>query len=283
MLKIVVLLKQTFDTEEKIIVTAAGVDESDAKFVINPYDEYALEEALRQRERLGGEVIAVTCGPERSQDALRTALAIGADEAIRLDSSALPDDGSAVAAALAAIIKPLSPDLLLAGLFAVDSGAGSVALQIAERMGLPHASSAVKLTILTAAELSALPKEGVLLEAGASSAERFALVERDIEGDTETVSLPLPALVTAQQGLNEPRYPSLPGIMKAKRKPLRTVTLQELVNSGSLAAESVAPRTSRSQLLPPPPRAAGKRLPGAPAEQAAALVSLLREEAKLPL
>lgn len=283
MLKIVVLLKQTFDTEEKIIVTAAGVDESDAKFVINPYDEYALEEALRQRERLGGEVIAVTCGPERSQDALRTALAIGADEAIRLDNGSLPDDGSAVAAALAAIIKPLSPDLLLAGLFAVDSGAGSVALQIAERLGLPHASSAVKLTILTAAELSALPKEGVLLEAGASSAERFALVERDIEGDTETVSLPLPALVTAQQGLNEPRYPSLPGIMKAKRKPLRTVTLQELVNSGSLAADSVAPRTSRSQLLPPPPRAAGKRLPGAPAEQAAALVSLLREEAKLPL
>lgn len=283
MLKIVVLLKQTFDTEEKIIVTAAGVDESDAKFVINPYDEYALEEALRQRERLGGEVIAVTCGPERSQDALRTALAIGADEAIRLDNGSLPDDGSAVAAALAAIIKPLSPDLLLAGLFAVDSGAGTVALQIAERLGLPHASSAVKLTILTAAELSALPKEGVLLEAGASSTERFALVERDSEGDTETVSLPLPALVTAQQGLNEPRYPSLPGIMKAKRKPLRTVTLQELVNSGSLAADSVAPRTSRSQLLPPPPRAAGKRLPGAPAEQAAALVSLLREEAKLPL
>ncbi|WP_419876362.1 electron transfer flavoprotein subunit beta/FixA family protein [Candidatus Pristimantibacillus sp. PTI5] len=282
-MKIVVLLKQTFDTEEKIIVTAAGVDENDAKFVINPYDEYALEEALRQRERLGGEVIAVTCGPERSQDALRTALAIGADEAIRLDSGSLPDDGSAVAAALAAIIKPLSPDLLLAGLFAVDSGAGSVALQIAERLGLPHASSAVKLTILTAAELSALPKEGVLLEAGASSAGRFVLVERDIEGDTETVSLPLPALVTAQQGLNEPRYPSLPGIMKAKRKPLRTVTLQELVNSGSLASESVAPRTSRSLLLPPPPRAAGKRLPGAPAEQAAALVSLLREEAKLPL
>lgn len=283
MLKIVVLLKQTFDTEEKIIVTAAGVDEKDAKFVINPYDEYALEEALRQRERLGGEVIAVTCGPERSQDALRTALAIGADEAIRLDSGSLPDDGSAVAAALAAIIKPLSPDLLLAGLFAVDSGAGSVALQIAERLGLPHASSAVKLTILTADELSSLPKEGLLLEASASSAMRYALVERDIEGDTETVSLPLPALVTAQQGLNEPRYPSLPGIMKAKRKPLRTVTLQELVSSGALSAESVSPRTSRSQLLPPPPRAAGKRLPGAPAEQAASLVSLLREEAKLPL
>ncbi|MGO4547698.1 electron transfer flavoprotein subunit beta [Paenibacillus sp. 2TAB23] len=282
-MKIVVLLKQTFDTEEKIIVNAGRVDESEAKFVINPYDEYALEEALRQRERLGGEVIAVTCGPERSQDALRTALAIGADEAIRLDSSTLPEDGSAVAAALAAVIAPLAPDLLLAGLFAVDSGAGSVALQIAERLGLPHASSAIKLTLLFADEINVLPADSVLQAAGPSSAQRFALVERDIEGDTETVVIPLPALITAQQGLNEPRYPSLPGIMKAKRKPLRTVTAAELLSSGALDPAGIEPRTARTELLPPPPRAAGKRLPGEPISQAAALVSLLREEAKLPL
>ncbi|WP_274382310.1 electron transfer flavoprotein subunit beta/FixA family protein [Paenibacillus paridis] len=326
MLKIVVLLKQTFDTEEKITVTPAGVDERDAKFVINPYDEYALEEALRQRELHGGEVIAVTCGPERAQDALRTALAIGADEAIRLDSGGVPDDSSSVAAALAAVIQPLAPDLVLAGLFAVDSGSGSVALQVAERLQLPHASSAVKVTILRAEELgdwagggtsrtsgaaaspgdearksssaaaatsgdraskssSAVPNAqnngGINSAAVTLSAERYALVERDVEGDTETVSIPLPALITAQQGLNEPRYPSLPGIMKAKRKPLRTVTLEELITSAALSTESVSPRTSRSELLSPPPRAAGKRLPGAPAEQATALVSLLREEAKL--
>ncbi|WP_277755888.1 electron transfer flavoprotein subunit beta/FixA family protein [Paenibacillus luteus] len=350
MLKIVVLLKQTFDTEEKITVTPAGIDERDTKFVINPYDEYALEEALRQRELHGGEVISVSCGPERTQDALRTALAIGADEAIRLDSANVPDDGSSVAAALAAVIQPLAPDLLLAGLFAVDSGSGSVALQVAERLQLPHASSAVKVTILRAEELEGLDGEGAAGggtsrtsgaaalgdgtsksssvadgdasitsavpassgdgtskspsaadgEAGITSAspnaqnnggtnnaaatlsaERYALVERDVEGDTETVSIPLPALITAQQGLNEPRYPSLPGIMKAKRKPLRTVTLEELISSGALSPESVSPRTSRSELLSPPPRAAGKRLPGAPAEQATALVSLLREEAKL--
>ncbi len=282
MLKIVVLLKQTFDTEEKIIVTPAGVDERDAKFVINPYDEYALEEAIRQRERLGGEVIAITCGSERSQEALRTALAIGADEAIRLDNEALPDDSSAVAAALAAVIGPISPDLLLAGLFAVDSGAGSVALQIAELLRLPHAASAVKVTILSAEELGSLPaNEEMLSSTAAGNAERYALVERDVEGDTETVSIPLPALITAQQGLNEPRYPSLPGIMKAKRKPLRTIMVAELIASGVLALESVSPRTARTQLLPPPPRAAGKRIPGEPAEQAAALVSLLREEAKL--
>ncbi|WP_339206526.1 electron transfer flavoprotein subunit beta/FixA family protein [Paenibacillus sp. FSL K6-3182] len=281
MLKIVVLLKQTFDTEEKIIVTPAGVDERDAKFVINPYDEYALEEAIRQREQLGGEVIVITCGAERSQEVLRTALAIGADEAIRLDSADLSDDSSAVAAALAAVIRPLAPDLLLAGLFAVDSGAGSVALQIAELLHLPHAASAVKVTILTAGELGSLPADGLLSSPTAGGAERYALVERDVEGDTETVSIPLPALITAQQGLNEPRYPSLPGIMKAKRKPLRTITAAELIASGELSLESVSPRTARTQLLPPPPRAAGKRLPGDPAEQAAALVSLLREEAKL--
>lgn len=264
--KVVVLLKQTFDTEEKIIVTPQGVDEREAKFVINPYDEYALEEAIQLKEKLGGEVIAVTCGGERSQEALRTALAVGADEAIRLDNEGLSDDSYEVAEALAAVISPLSPDLLLAGLFAVDSGSGSVALQTAERLGLPHASAAVKLTLGTAAELGL---------AHPVQAAQYALIERDAEGDTETVAIPLPALITAQQGLNEPRYPSLPGIMKAKRKPLRTVTLSELgIGAGSA-------RTQRSSLSPPPPRAVGKRIAGSPEEQAAGLAELLRTEAKV--
>uniref|UniRef100_UPI0037C58B0C electron transfer flavoprotein subunit beta/FixA family protein n=1 Tax=Paenibacillus vietnamensis TaxID=2590547 RepID=UPI0037C58B0C len=297
-MKIVVLLKQTFDTEEKIVLSPSGVNEQGAKFIINPYDEYALEEALRQREKHGGQVIAVACGPERSQEALRTALAIGADEAIRVDGSSLPDDGFTVAGALAKVVEPLQPDLLLAGLFAVDSGAGSVALQVAQRLGLPHASAAVKATVLTKAEAAALPAAGGSKGQGAGGesvsasgnggvsvlpqAERYALVERDIEGDTETVLIPLPALITAQQGLNEPRYPSLPGIMKAKKKPLRTVDASELW--GGAAAASVAdaaPRTQRTQLFPPPPRAAGKLVPGEPSEQAAALVHLLRSEAKL--
>lgn len=283
MLKIVVLLKQTFDTEEKIVLSPSGVNEQGAKFIINPYDEYALEEALRQRERHGGQVVAVACGPERSQEALRTALAIGADEAIRVDGSSLPDDGFTVAAALAAVVEPLQPDLLLAGLFAVDSGAGSVALQVAQRLGLPHASAAVKATVLTAAEAAALPAagDGASGAAGAG-AKRYALVERDIEGDTETVLIPLPAFITAQQGLNEPRYPSLPGIMKAKKKPLRTVEAAELWGGAEAASVAdAAPRTRRTQLLPPPPRAAGKLVPGEPSEQAAALVQLLRSEAKL--
>jgi electron transfer flavoprotein beta subunit len=272
MLKIVVLLKQTFDTEEKIIVTDGGIDDSAAKFIINPYDEYALEEAIRLRDQHGGQVIAVTCGPERTQDALRTALAVGTDEAIRLsDDGSLGDDGYAAASALAALVQPLEPDLVLAGLFAVDSGAGSVALQVAERLSLPHASAAVKVSIIAAAERAGL--RAALNEVDCE-AERYALVERDVEGDTETITIPLPALITAQQGLNEPRYPSLPGIMKAKRKPLRTVALSEL-------AISIEARTVRSGLSAPPPRAAGKTLAGTPAEQAAALTELLRTEAKL--
>lgn len=269
MMKIVVLLKQTFDTEEKIIVTPGGIDEREAKFVINPYDEYALEEAIRLKEKSGGEVIAVTCGSERAQEALRTALAVGADEAIRLDAGELPDDSYVVALALAEVIRPLAPDLLLAGLFAVDTGSGSVALQVAERLGLPHASAAVRLGIGSASEL------GIDHPA---AARRYALVERDAEGDTETVAIPLPALITAQQGLNEPRYPSLPGIMKAKKKPLRTVMLGELSLSAGVAGEA---RTRQVSLFPPPPRAAGKRIAGSPGEQAAELVKLLRSEAKV--
>lgn len=272
---IVVLLKQTFDTEEKITVTPQGVEERDAKLVINPYDEYALEEALRLKERGGGNVIVVTCGPERAQEALRTALAVGADEAIRVDIGELGSDSHALAAALAAVVQPLAPDLLLAGLFAVDTGSGSVALQVAERLGLPHASAAVKLTVGSAAELGVDAAAG----GGGAGAALYALVERDVEGDTETVVVPLPALITAQQGLNEPRYPSLPGIMKAKRKPLRVVALDEIGLGGSGAGELI--RTRQTAISPPPPRAAGKRIGGAAAEQAAELIKLLQSEAKV--
>ncbi|MFD0960091.1 electron transfer flavoprotein subunit beta/FixA family protein [Paenibacillus chungangensis] len=267
-MKMIVLLKQTFDTEEKIKIIDGAVDERDAKYVINPYDEYALEEAIRLKEKHGGEVIAVGCGPDRAKEALRTALAIGADEAILLNDESISDDGSQLAAALAAVVAPLSPELVLAGLFAVDTGSGSVALQVAQRLGLPHASAALKLTVGTEEELSAAHAEG---------ASHYALVERDVEGDTETVCIPLPALITAQQGLNEPRYPSLPGIMKAKRKPLKSVALADL----AISAQQEEARTVRTELTPPPQRAAGKRLSGTPEEQARELVRLLQTEAKL--
>ncbi|PWV98005.1 electron transfer flavoprotein beta subunit [Paenibacillus cellulosilyticus] len=252
-MNIVVLVKQTFDTEEKIVVQGGTVSQDGVKLIVNPYDEYALEEALRLREKHGGTVTALTCGNEQSAEALRTALAMGADEAIRLEVEP-GDDSASLAAAIAAVVRPLKPDLLLAGLFAVDTGSGSVALQVAERLGIPHASAVVKLAV----------NGGTLV------------ADRDVEGDIATVEVPLPALVTAQQGLNEPRYPSLPGIMKAKRKPLRVVSRSEL------AADAAAPASLRLSVDAVPPRAAGKRLGGGtPSELAAELAKLLHEEAKV--
>ncbi|QYR21254.1 electron transfer flavoprotein subunit beta/FixA family protein [Paenibacillus sp. sptzw28] len=304
-MNLVVLLKQTFDTEEKIELVNGAVAEDSVKFIINPYDEYALEEVLRLREIHGGTVTAVSCGPERAAEALRTALAMGADDAVLLDAAGLPDDGHAVASALAAVVQQLQPDLVLAGLFAIDSGAGSVALQIAERLGLPSASAAVKVELCSAnsvggargtASAAGRPAGGDGAESVAggagstaggtaasaaswvsSMADHLVRVERDTEWGLETVEVPLPALITAQQGLNEPRYPSLPGIMKAKRKPLRRIAIAEL----GLAAVDLEPRTERLALTAPPARSAGRKLSGTPAEQAAALADLLQHEAKI--
>lgn len=276
-MQLVVLIKQTFDTEEKIELANGAVAEDGVKFIMNPYDEYALEEALRLREAHGGSVTVVSCGSGRATETLRTALAMGADEAVLIAQDGLPDDGNAVAAALAAAVRELKPDLVLAGLFAVDRGAGSVALQVAERLGLPSASAALKLSV---EDGGAPAGGGQPARSGASwdgGGGKFAVVERDTEWGVETVAVPLPALVTAQQGLNEPRYPSLPGIMKAKRKPLRQLGVAEL----GLEAADLTPRTERAALLPPPVRAAGRKLSGTPAEQADRLAALLQREAKL--
>ncbi len=294
---IVVLLKQTFDTEEKMEWDELGkIDSRDAKLVINPYDEYALEEAVRQKEKHGGTIIALTCGNERTEEALRAALAIGADEAIRLEAGEeLLSDSYALAAVLASALAQLKPDLVLAGLFSVDSGSGSVALQAAEHLGIPHVSAAVQLDIYYAEDMLAPHLAG---------AKRYAAVKQDIEGDNQLVTVPLPALITAQQGLNEPRYPSLPNIMKAKRKPLISVPLhhyglldsaiqkelsiqgeaaanvtQSELESGQLLQNMI--RTKQATVLPKPERAAGIQLQGDASEQAAALLAILQEKGVL--
>lgn len=268
-MNICVLLKQTFDTEEKIVLRSGVITEDGVKYVINPYDEYAVEEAIRLKEQHGGSVTVVSVGPERAAEALRTALAMGADEAALLDGDRIGGDEAAVAKALAAFVRGADGgagggsgggegyDLLLAGNFSIDNGSGQVAVRLAELLGLPHVSSITKLTV------------------AASGDKAEAL--RDAEGDTETVEVRLPALFTAQQGLNEPRYPSLPGIMKAKKKPFRRVGTDEL----GLTEAELAPRTARVRLSLPPARKAGQLLKGTPAEQAARLVELLRTEAKV--
>lgn len=254
-MKIVVLLKQTFDTEEKIAVNNGTIAEDGVKFVINPYDEYAVEEAVKLRDEHGGSVTLVSVGPDRTAEALRTALAMGADDAVLISDERIPDDEYAVSKVLHAYLSKENADIIIGGNFSVDRGAGQVAIRVAGLLGIPHAGSITKLTV------------------NGGKAE----VHRDAEGDLEVLELPLPALFTAQQGLNEPRYPSLPGIMKAKKKPFQNLTLDDL----GLSADDVSPATKQSELFLPPERSAGRMLKGEPAEVARELVSLLRTESKV--
>ncbi|MEC0210917.1 electron transfer flavoprotein subunit beta/FixA family protein [Paenibacillus ehimensis] len=253
-MNIYVLMKQTFDTEEKIVIQGGEVSEDGAKFVINPYDEYAVEEAIRLKEEHGGSIVVVSIGPERCAEALRTALAMGADEAVLISDDRISGDEYAVSKVLAAYLGKQAYDLVLGGNFSVDNGAGQVAIRVAHLLSIPHVSSVVKLEL---------------------SGDR-ATAQRDAEGDTETVEVALPALFTAQQGLNEPRYPSLPGIMKAKKKPFQQLTLDDL----GLSEADIAPKTARDSLTLPPERKAGQVLQGDPQQQVAQLVHLLRTEAK---
>ncbi|WP_159881745.1 electron transfer flavoprotein subunit beta/FixA family protein [Paenibacillus puerhi] len=253
-MNIIVLAKQTLDTEERILIKDGKVAEDGAKFILNPYDEYAVEEAIRQKEKNGGRITVLSVGPERSAEALRTALAMGADEAALISDEGLTDEYG-VSLALAAYVRQHGCDLLLGGSFSVDNGAGQVAVRVAGLLGIPHTSSITRLEI----------------DGGR------AVVLRDAEGDSETVEVVLPALFTAQQGLNDPRYPSLPGIMKAKKKPFRCLQLADL----GLSEADVAPRTERTSLSLPPDRPAGRRLSGEPKQQAAQLVRLLQTEGKL--
>ncbi|MCY9527912.1 electron transfer flavoprotein beta subunit [Paenibacillus sp. cl6col] len=251
-MNIIVLVKQTFDTEEKIITEGGKIAEDGVKFVLNPYDEYAVEQAIRIRDDQGGKVIVVSAGPERTSETLRTALAMGADEAVLLNDERIGSDEHAVAHALHAFVGTESYDLILGGNFSVDNGSGQVAVRLAKLLGIPHVSSITKLEI----------------------ADGRAVCSRDAEGDTEVVEVPLPALFTAQQGLNEPRYPSLQGIMKAKKKPFRELTLDDF-------GVSVEARTAQAELFLPPQRQAGKLLAGEPAAQVQELFRLLRTEAKV--
>jgi electron transfer flavoprotein beta subunit len=255
-MNIFVIMKRTFDTEEKITISGGKVNEDGATFIINPYDEYAIEEALKVKEEHGGEVTLVTFGEEDAEKELRTGLAMGADKAVLINSEDMEDaDQYTTAAVLAAYLKDQQIDIILVGNVTVDGGTGQVGPRLAEELNIPAVTVITKLTV-----------DG-----------NIATIERDVEGDLETVEVSLPVLVTCQQGLNEPRYPSLPGIMKAKKKPLEELELDDL----DIDEDEVAAKIKSTDIFLPPAKAAGKVLSGDPKQQVSELLSLLRTEAKV--
>ncbi|RXY98231.1 electron transfer flavoprotein subunit beta/FixA family protein [Fictibacillus sp. S7] len=251
-----VILKRTFDTEEKISISNGEISHDSAEYIINPYDEYAIEEAITLRDAHGGEVTVVTVGTEESEKELRTALAMGADKAVLIDTEELDStDQYTTSAVLAEFFKDKEYDLILGGNVAIDNGSGQVGPRLAELLGIPQVTTITKIEI--------------------NGTDVF--IERDVEGDVEKIETSLPLLVTAQQGLNEPRYPSLPGIMKAKKKPLETLEIDDL----DIDEEDVEAKTKTVEVFMPPKKEAGKILSGELNDQVKELVSLLRSEAKV--
>ena len=254
-----VCLKQVPDTETQIKVNpeGTGIVTDGIKYIVNPYDEFSVEEALRLKEKFkAGEVVILSIGPARATEAVRTALAMGADRGIHINDETLNQgDPLTVAQALAAAAAGVQYDVIFCGHRAIDDDFGEAGAMLAELLQLPQ------VTLVTKVEVSEDKKK--------------AIVERDIEGGKEVVEVPLPCVLTSQKGLNEPRYASLPGIMKAKKKPIDAKTAADL----GVAAEA---RLQSVQYTMPPQRTAGKKFEGMePAEAAKVVVQSLRNEAKV--
>ncbi|ALC84797.1 MULTISPECIES: electron transfer flavoprotein subunit beta/FixA family protein [Bacillaceae] len=256
-MNIYVLVKRTFDTEEKIVVNGGKIQEDGAEFIINPYDEYAIEEAIQVRDAHGGEVTVLTMGGEDAEKQLRTALAMGADKAVLINTEDDVEELDQFTSAyiISEYLKDKNPDLILAGNVAIDGGSGQVGPRVAELLGINYVTTITNLEI-----------DGTTVT-----------IKRDVEGDTEVLETSLPLLVTAQQGLNEPRYPSLPGIMKAKKKPLEELELDDL----DIDEDDVEAKTETIEIYLPPKKEAGKILEGDLADQVKELVHLLHSEAKV--
>src|SRR5881396_662597 len=259
-MKTLVLVKQVPNTDSPFRINSAGtwVDESNLTYGLNNYDRYALEETLRLKDAgKATELVALTVGPERASSALRTCLATGADRAVHIKDDALAAaDPLSVARVIVAAIKDEGFSLILCGLQADDDNYMQIGPFVARLLDRPCATAAMSLEL----------REGTMR------------VERELENNRlQIVDLTLPAVVTVQTGINEPRYASLKGIMAAKKKEIRTLTLADLkVDAGAIAASSARFRTVR---LAPPPKAKGAEILSGPADQVAKeLVKRIREK-----
>lgn len=258
---IVVLLKRVPDTESKITLRDNAVVTDGLNFVLDPYGEYGLEKALQLVEQHGGKVTAVLMGPEDAKETIRKALAVGADDAIHIVDPAFEGgDASTTARVLAAALKKIPFDMVWAGKQAVDDDNSQVPVRVAELLDLPHVNSIIEFDI--------------------AADGKSARSVREVDGERDVMVTSLPAILTAQQGLGEIRYPSLKGIMGAKKKPITDWNAAAL----GIDPASVGAAGSRVEILrlePPPARPPGKIIPGDAETAAKELARLLREEAKV--
>jgi len=249
-MKILVPVKRVVDYNVKVRVKSdqTGVDIANVKMSMNPFDEIAIEEAVRLKEKgIATEIVAVSCGVAACQETLRTALALGADRAILVDTAAVDVQPLAVAQILKVLVDREQPQLIILGKQAIDDDANQTGQMLAALAGLPQATFASKVEV----------------------ADGQVSVTREVDGGLETLSLTMPAVVTTDLRLNEPRYVTLPNIMKAKKKPLETVTPADL-------GVDPTPRLKTLKVVEPKTRGAGIRVP-----DVATLVEKLRNEAKV--
>ncbi|MCJ2512642.1 MAG: electron transfer flavoprotein subunit beta/FixA family protein [Thermoplasmata archaeon] len=262
-MNILVCMKQVPDTAIAIRLDAEqkSIDRSEITYVVNPFDEYAIEAGLQLKEKYGGEVTLVTMGPDRADEALRTGLAMGADKGVHISDPALEGSDTLVTAkVLAAAIKGLPYDIVLCGKVATDDNTGQVGPALAELLGIPHISGATTLEV--------------------DDDAKKATATREVEGGFMRMEVPIPAVITAEKDLNAPRYPSLPGIMKAKTKPVDKKDVASLgmdPSSVGLAGSKIQPMG----MSLPPVREAGRIIEGEAEEAAKELARLLRAEVKI--
>ncbi|HUP47412.1 MAG TPA: electron transfer flavoprotein subunit beta/FixA family protein [Thermoanaerobaculia bacterium] len=244
------------DTEARIKIAGKGVDEAGLKFIVSPYDEYALEEAIRLKESKGGDVTVITFGPDRAAQALRECLARGATKAVHVKGDPAAADALGIARVLAAVIKSLPHELVLFGKQGVGTDNGLVGPMVAELLGYPQVN------VVTHLEVG----DGKLT------------AHREIEGAEEIIESSTPAVITAQKGLNEPRYASLKGIMGAKKVPIETRSVADL---GLDESDVFNQRVVYVSLELPPQKSGGRKVEGSdPAGAAREIVKYIREEAK---
>ncbi len=256
---LLVLVKQVPDTEAIIRVQSDTELDIENKYALNFFDEFALEEALRIKEKLGdGKVTVITLGSHRATDALRRGIAMGADEAFQIEDPTLEEvDGYVTAKTLAKFIQGLNYDVILCGKQAIDDDSGAVGPALAQLLGIPHLTSIIELKI--------------------AANRNEASAAREIEGGREIIRCPLPALFTAQKGLNEPRIPQVAGVLRAMKAKIQKIDLKAL----GLSPEDVRPKTKILKFYPPEKRPPVKMIEEEFPKNVEVLVKLLREQEKV--